>query len=180
MLHPNALEKLIQIRNSLLKEKYSGYFPFFPLYGISENLVFSKKLRDSLGGCQEICIYDEFVQDGILFFRGRILQNDNSIGFIIPAAVRADNTEIRAVTADIKKTGDIKLSSVFYKAHKIVNAVAQNFCDAPDKRAACDGPSERTPDAFEKISFKSIQIADCVVTDFEYSLGENFWIKTAQ
>lgn len=149
ILHPNTLTTLIDKRQDFLTKEFSNYFSLFPLYGIFSNQNFSKDLKVKFSNLLSCEVFSFFSYQGILFFQGSLQTQKQKIVFIIPFAIE-------------KKTDSKNLLSVFNNSFKCLkNLSKQNLI-----------PLEN------KISFKSFQIADCHISEYEYNLFENFWIKT--
>lgn len=151
VLHPNTETLLIHKRDSLLKENHRDYFPLFPLYGIFSDAQFSLTQKADFKNCSDAFLDEYFICDDILYMKGSF-NGQNQIPFIIPCAVKND--------CNCKK-----LSAVFSAAFNCLKDLKQK-----NRQINSTG--------FEKISFRSFQIADCHMTENQYSLFENFWVKT--
>lgn len=151
VLHPNTETLLIQKRDSILKENFSDYIPVFPLYGIFSDTDFSLNQKKDFKNSSDAMVDEFFIYDNILFFKGCI-KGQKEIKFIIPGGVSTNRK-------------DKKIDSIFSSAFSYLT-------DLKQKSRQIDSTG------FDKISFRSFQIADCHITENQYSLFENFWIKT--
>ena len=153
VFHPNTLQELTLLRNSLLQEKYKDFFPLYPLYGFFSSENFSVNLKSDFRKLNKASIEFIFEKKGILYFAGKNKTGLTHTGFkefffIIPAAIN-------------KKTDDKKLSSVFLNSIKTVSKFNLK-------------PLIKLDNA---LTYKSFQIADCTVLNNDFSLSESFWVK---
>lgn len=149
ILHPNTEDSLNQKRNLLIKEEFRNYIPLYPLYGIFEEPSFSPELKKKYRQLNNCQITGTFCSNSILFFCGHFFSSDRQMNFLIPAAIE-------------KKTGSKDILSVFKTSYKVLNEFNPELTDI------------RT----FQIQFRSFQIADCHISENEYRLFENFWIKS--
>lgn len=149
ILHPNTEDSLIQKRNLLLKEELHDCIPIYPLYGIFEEPSFSSDLKKKYCQLNNCQITGTFCSNSILFFYGQFFFDNRKMNFLIPAAIE-------------KKTDSKDILSVYKTSYKVLNEFNPELTDI------------RT----FHIQFRSFQIADCHISENEYRLFENFWIKS--